>query len=71
MEHSDHVGGDVTISVIMRTIIFEYEHGDSVYDKHYEGRANLVEPQGGQTTFQDFLHVHLMHVKCIHELCPF
>lgn len=48
----------MTACVIMHNMIFEDERDDSIFDKEWDFRGDLVEPQHGPTSFDQFLHTH-------------
>jgi hypothetical protein len=58
---------EVTVCVIIHNMIFVSEHDDTVYDQDWEYHGEVIEPQGGAATFQEFLHLyHEIHHKPAH-----
>jgi hypothetical protein len=43
--------------VIMHNMIIKQEHHDSLHDQGWKFQDELVEPQAGATTFQEFIHM--------------
>jgi hypothetical protein len=48
----------MTACVIMHNIIVEEERDDTVYDQGWNFQGELVAPNPGPVSFQDFLHAH-------------
>jgi hypothetical protein len=48
----------MTACVIMHNMIIEEERDDSVYGQGWDFQGELVTPNLGPVSFQDFLHAH-------------
>jgi hypothetical protein len=48
----------MTVCVIMHNVIVEEERDDTIYGPEWDFQGELVAPNPGPTSFQDFLHAH-------------
>jgi hypothetical protein len=47
----------MTIYVIMHNMIVEAEHNDIIYDQSWDSQGELVDPEPGVASWDQFVHV--------------